>query len=737
MISRDKGINATDRKKQPIEILAPAGSREQLIAAVRSGADAVYLGAGGLNARRNAENFPDFARLRDAVEYCHSSGVAVHLTANILVRDDEFAAARELVEEACRLGVDAVIVQDAGLARYIRTAAPELVMHASTQASLHTPGGAVAAAEMGFKRAVLSRELSGKEIAAITAVSPIETEVFIHGALCMCVSGQCLFSAVLGGRSGNRGLCAQPCRLPFRVTGDKSGFDGCMSLRDMSHIEHIPALEAMGVSSVKIEGRMKRPEYVAAAVTACRLMRDEGEVPPDIAEKLTAVFSRSGFTDGYFTGKRGRGMFGTRTKDDVVSASPKLLNSLHALYKTEYSRVPVHMNLTATDENKPSVLEVSDGDGHFVRVMGENPQPTRSAPFSGEYAAKILGKTGGTPFFAETIHAEAGEGLTLPSSVLSSMKREALGQLDLLRRKPEAIAFDDSPESCVNCVNCRPSRRRGFSACKPPLRVVFRSAGQIPESMDGVETAYVPLETDRETLAQIAVKLRSQNIIPAVEAPRGLFGGEKQMETYVLQAGELGIEDVMIHNAGLIPVIKSAKTPAMKIHGGFGLNVFNSLSLDEYAALGLADNELSLELTMAQIAALSSAQPRGMIIRSRIPMMLTRNCPAALSAKGCPGFSRNFSSADDGKICSITDRTGRELPVLCRSGCSEIFNPVMMSVTENVAGKTCDALSLDWVTMLFTTESREECADLISGYLNGILPREQNITSGMYFKGVL
>ena len=411
MISRDKGINATDRKKQPIEILAPAGSREQLIAAVRSGADAVYLGAGGLNARRNAENFPDFARLRDAVEYCHSSGVAVHLTANILVRDDEFAAARELVEEACRLGVDAVIVQDAGLARYIRTAAPELVMHASTQASLHTPGGAVAAAEMGFKRAVLSRELSGKEIAAITAVSPIETEVFIHGALCMCVSGQCLFSAVLGGRSGNRGLCAQPCRLPFRVTGDKSGFDGCMSLKDMSHIEHIPALEAMGVSSVKIEGRMKRPEYVAAAVTACRLMRDEGEVPPDIAEKLTAVFSRSGFTDGYFTGKRGRGMFGTRTKDDVVSASPKLLNSLHALYKTEYSRVPVQMNLTATDENKPSVLEVSDGDGHFVRVMGENPQPTRSAPFSGEYAAKILGKTGGTPFFAETIHAEAGEGL--------------------------------------------------------------------------------------------------------------------------------------------------------------------------------------------------------------------------------------------------------------------------------------------------------------------------------------
>ena len=233
-------------KKDKIEILAPAGSREQLIAAVRSGADAVYLGAGGLNARRSAENFSDYSQLRDAVEYCHASGVDVHLTANILVRDDEWQQARELIETACALGVDAVIVQDAGLARYIHSAAPELVMHASTQMSLHTAGGAIAAASMGFKRAVLSRELSENEIAAITSASTIETEVFIHGALCMCVSGQCLFSAVLGGRSGNRGLCAQPCRLPFRVTGDRSGFDGCMSLKDMSHIGYIPALETMG-----------------------------------------------------------------------------------------------------------------------------------------------------------------------------------------------------------------------------------------------------------------------------------------------------------------------------------------------------------------------------------------------------------------------------------------------------------------------------------------------------------
>ncbi|MBQ9901216.1 MAG: U32 family peptidase [Clostridia bacterium] len=715
---------SSPESRNKIEILAPAGSREQLVAAVRSGADAVYLGAGGLNARRNAENFSTFPQLREAVEYCHASGVQVHLTSNILVRDDEWDQAEQLIGQACALGADAVIVQDAGLARTIRTAAPELVMHASTQMSLHTPGGAMAAAGMGFKRAVLSRELSGKEIADIVAVSPIETEVFIHGALCMCLSGQCLFSAVLGGRSGNRGLCAQPCRLPFRVTGDRSGFDGCMSLKDMSHIEYIPALEEMGVASVKIEGRMKRPEYVAAAVTACRLMRDEGEVPADLSEKLMAVFSRSGFTDGYFTGKRGRGMFGTRTKEDVVSASSALLGSLHPLYKNEFQRVPLQMKLTAADEALPASLEVCDRDGHSVAVTGEKPQPARNATFSEEYAGRILGKTGGTPFYLDSVQAEVGEGLTLPSSALSSMKREALERLDSLRRAAKPIAFDP------DAANGKPSKRRCFGNEKPALRVIFRRAEQVPEELRGVSMVYLPLETEGETLARIAQKLRAQKIIPAVEAPRGLFGAEKQIEACAMQAGLHGMEDIMIHNAGLIPVMKKI---GMTIHGGFGLNVFNSRSLDEYAELGISDSELSLELTLAQIAVLTSRQPRGMIIRGRIPMMITRNCPAALSPKGCAGLSKQ---TENEKYCSLTDRTGRELPVLCRTGCSEIFNPVMMSVVGNVAGKTRDELSLDWVTLSFTTESREECAAIISAYTQGTPLKESGITSGLYLKGV-
>ncbi len=710
------------QKRKTIEILAPAGSREQLVAAVRSGADAVYLGAGGLNARRGAENFGSPDSLREAVAYCHASGVDVHLTANILVRDDEWSAAEELIAQACALGIDAVIVQDIGLARYIRAVAPDLVLHASTQMSLHTPGGAQAAAEMGFRRAVLARELSGKEIREIVSASPIETEVFIHGALCMCVSGQCLFSAVLGGRSGNRGLCAQPCRLPFRVTGDRSGFDGCMSLKDMSHIQHIPALIEMGVASVKIEGRMKRPEYVAAAVTACRLMRDEGEVPPDLAEKLSAVFSRSGFTDGYFTAKRGRGMFGKRTKEDVVSASPALLGSLHPLYKNEYRRVPLRMELTARNGQTPALLRVSDGEGHAAEVRGECPQSALKAPFDEAYGRKILGKTGGTPYYLDTLAAEVGEGLTLPSSALSGMKRDALDAIDAARRLPRAVSFGPS-DATAEAV----ATRRTFGKDKPALRVVFHSAEQVPLRLAGVEMAYLPIETDAALLEYAVGVLRRRGAVPAVEVPRGLFGREADILRWAQAVKFIGVNDIMIHNVGLIPLLRDT---GLRLHGGFGLNVFNSRSLDQSVGMGLTDNELSFELTLPQIAALGSCQPRGMTVRGRIPMMLTRNCPAALSLGGCPGHAK------EGGVCGITDRTGRNLPVMCRMDCSEIFNPVMMSVVENVAGRTCDDLALDWVAFRFTDESAEECARLIDQYVSGDISREPGITSGLYFKGV-
>ena len=343
---------------KPVEILAPAGSFDALVAAVRCGANAVYLGAGDFNARRNADNFTE-KELKEAINYCHVRNVKVYLTLNTLVFDAEVSAALELLSCVCALGADALIVQDLGLARLIREVAPDMPLHASTQMSVMNIEGLRELEELGFKRAVLPRELSFEEIRELKENTTLELEIFVHGALCMCVSGQCYLSGMLGGRSGNRGLCAQPCRLPFEAPGG-TGFD--LSLKDLSLLEHLPELAELGIDSFKIEGRMKRPEYVAAAVSACRATMDrvtkdrrdsdlvdysgiETQSEARLKEQLRAVFSRSGFTDGYYTEKTGRSMFGTRRREDVTAAAPVLSAS--------WDRPPVFLEKTL---DKPAVL---------------------------------------------------------------------------------------------------------------------------------------------------------------------------------------------------------------------------------------------------------------------------------------------------------------------------------------------------------------------------------------------
>ena len=299
-----------------IELLAPAGNLESLLAAVHSGADAVYFGYGELNARRNAKNF-DEDSLREASRICKERGVKMHMTVNTMVYDREYEQVMRTLEIACRYGIDALIVQDLGVAALVRKAAPEMPMHASTQLTVHNLSGALEAKQLGFSRVVLAREMSRSEIAAIASQAQIETEVFVHGALCMCVSGQCYMSSVIGERSGNRGLCAQPCRLPFS-SGRKGDSGYALSLKDLSLAHRVQELVQLGVDSFKIEGRMKRPEYVAAAVSQFKQALEGQQADMDL---MAAVFSRSGFTSGYFDGKLGREMFGTRQKEDVLSAA--------------------------------------------------------------------------------------------------------------------------------------------------------------------------------------------------------------------------------------------------------------------------------------------------------------------------------------------------------------------------------------------------------------------------------
>ena len=520
--------------EQNLEILAPAGSPEALTAAVRSGASAVYLGASSFSARANAKNF-DSVELKKAVAYCHARGVKVYLALNTLLLQDELSDALALAEYACSLPVDALIVQDMGLVWLLRRCAPSLKLNASTQTSVHTPAGVRALADAGFSRAVLARELSLAEIREISdsLEHPIELEAFVHGALCMSVSGQCYFSSVLGSRSGNRGQCAQPCRLPFSVPGG-TGHD--LSLKDLSMIPRIQELSGAGVTSAKIEGRMKRPEYVAAATAACRYAADGEAIPPDLLDNLASVFSRSGFTTGYPDGKLGRGMFGVRSKEDVTGATNAVFSQLQALYQKERPCVPVRFRLTI-QPGRPVELEASDREGHTVRTVSEEtPQPARNRPINEIRCAEQLQKTGGTPFFLESAEYLIGDGLSVPVSLLNRLRRDALAELEAERGKPSPVPF----------ARCEiPEGEPPIDSCGK-LRARFAHAGQVPENAAACDLVYLPLGEPEEDF----LSLLNRGLPVAAELPRGLFGREEWARSRLSRLKRLGVNHCWAGNLG-------------------------------------------------------------------------------------------------------------------------------------------------------------------------------------------
>ena len=397
------------------EILAPAGGEAQLRAAVTCGADAVYLGLRGFNARAGAENFAE-STLAQTVGWCHARGVRVYVTLNTLITDRELPRWLQSLDAVAAAGADGVIVQDLGLAGVIRRRYPTLPLHASTQMSVHNLAGARQLEQLGFDWVVLARELTAAEIGAICSGTSLQCEVFVHGALCMSVSGQCYLSSMLGERSGNRGRCAQPCRLNFQSHGRSHA----LSLKDLTLTDRLRELESLGVASFKIEGRLKRPEYVAAAVTACRDSL-EGRTPD--LETLRSVFSRGGFTDGYYTGRRDLSMFGVRSREDTA-ATAEVLGRLAALTRNEVGHLPVDMALTLSP-HAPASLCVTDGV-HRITVTGEIPQKAISRATDEILARRALEKCGGTPFYLQRLECRIAPGLMLPLSALNRLRAAAL-----------------------------------------------------------------------------------------------------------------------------------------------------------------------------------------------------------------------------------------------------------------------------------------------------------------------
>lgn len=490
-----------------IEILAPAGSFDSVIAAVRSGADAVYLGEKSFSARSSAKNFDD-EELKKATAYCHIHGVKVYVTINTIVFDDELEKLKKAIISAAEADVDALIVQNMGVARLAHELVPELALHASTQMSIHTASGVKALYEMGFKRVVLAREMSKKEIEKCCEI-PVELEVFVHGALCMCVSGQCYLSAMIGSRSGNRGACAQPCRLPFSVNNQKGGH--ALSLKDNSIVNYLGELQNMGVASAKIEGRMKRPEYVSAAVRACVEQRDFGFISDKTQEMLKGVFSRTGFTDAYYIGKTGSHMFGTRTKSDVVSADEKLFSAIRSSYKDEIGNVEITFDFTAKLGENP-VLVASDGVHTVKKISDTVTEKAINRPIDKEKCEKQLKKTGSTAYNPTDVNINIDDNISIPLSVLNSLRRDVLNELDTAR-------------SVVHNYKINRDYEIAFPKFTPPVEKSTRARvtqTKLSDAFKKCELVFVPLFADKREL----VRLKNEGFNIGVEIPRGMFGRE-------------------------------------------------------------------------------------------------------------------------------------------------------------------------------------------------------------------
>lgn len=675
-----------------IEILAPAGSREALEAAVRTGATAVYLGGQAFSARANAQNF-DREGLKEAVEYCHARGVKVHLAVNTVLWERELPAALEWIAYACTLPVDAVIIQDLGLFQTLRVCAPKLPLHASTQMSVHTLLGVQMLEKLGFERVVLARELSLKEIREIAAKTQVELEHFVHGALCMSVSGQCYFSAALGGRSGNRGSCAQPCRLPFAAQGG-TGHD--LSLKDFSMIERMDELAQAGVTSFKIEGRMKRPEYVAAACSACSLVSHGEPVPAELSAGLRTVFSRSGFTTGYPDAQLGREMFGVRRKEDVAGATNAVLSGLENLYKQERQNIPVRFWLTVRD-GEAMRLTVSDRDGHEVSRTGTVAEPARKRAIDEGRCREQLQKTGGTPFIPEEIVCSLDEGVTVPVSALNQLRREVLETLLIERGKQPAVPF-------TLCATgpCEPLADTG----KISWRAHFSradTASEIPKEASCCEQIYVPLGVSDAVLQE----LLEAGMPVGLELPRGMFGEEAAVLRRLEQAAGLGIRDVW---AGTLGGVAAAKEVGLTVHGGFSLNIANHSALEFLSEQGIADTELSPELTMRQARELRGPVRRGVLAYGRLPLMLCRNCPAANAPGGCGECTVHGGARKP----VLTDRKGIRFPIRCWGGCSEVLNSVPLSMSDRQE----ELKGLDFGVLRFTVENPVEIVGIFQHFQN-------------------
>ena len=691
-----------------MELLSPAGGFDSLIAAVQTGADAVYMGFGAFNARRSAKNFTD-EEFASAVSYCHLRGVRVFLTLNTLLTDRELAQAADALKKACAMGVDAILVQDWGLLTLAREIVPDVPLHASTQMSLFTLGGANEAAALGMERVVLARELNRDEVREICAGCPAEIEIFIHGALCMCYSGQCEMSAVVGERSGNRGACAQPCRLPYGVDGPCRGGHP-LSLKDANLSAYLAEMDKMGVACLKLEGRMKRPEYVAVITGIYRRLLDEKRRPTaEEARQLEQAFSRSGFTDGYWLGKKGPQMFGTRPEN---APEPKeLFAEARAQYENgrENRKVPVNLRLTVR-RGEPVRLGGAcavHGGASFAIGTGAVPEEARTRAVTAEELRQRLSKTGGTVFTADRIEIELDEGLMVPASVINGLRRELLDELAARRediphrRVLEAAALPEAPE---------PPKAMRFTCSV--LKAQQVTAALLAEKPAIV---YVPIEE----LERLDAGLDWGETELCAVLPRIFRTADEPVLRQLLERHPEATA-VAVGNLGHLPIVRSL---GRTLRGDFGLNIFNSRALLFWRDQGLSSATASFELRWQQVRDLNKHLPCEAIVYGRLPLMVMENCVTRCNV-GCT----------HGAGSVLTDRTGAQFPVTCGYGCRcEIQNSRTLFLADKPEMHRC---GLTYGRLRFTTATPDQCAAVLRRYKDGGDWTPDDMTRGLFYRGV-
>lgn len=646
------------------ELLAPAGSPEALRAAIEGGADAVYFGGSAFNARMRAQNFSD-ENMAESIDLCHRYGLKAYVTLNTLCTDRELPAFLASAAEAMNAGADALIVADLGAAAAIHRHFPGAELHASTQASGHSIGAARELSKLGFTRMVLAREVDAENMRRFVAESGLETEVFIHGALCVSHSGQCLFSSLVGGRSGNRGECAQPCRLP-----DTRG-KYPLSLKDLTLARHIPALIDMGVCSLKIEGRLKSPEYVRDVTRIFRTLLDEGRGATDgEMRRLAAIFSRGGFTDGYFTKKIDHGMMGVRSEQDKAESSTGVP------FTGISRRISLDMCFTMR-AGAPISLSVTAG-GKTATVFGDMPETARTAPMDKAAVERCLTKLGGTPYQLQSLDTNLDAGLMVPVSRLNALRRAALDAL--------------LPEKCaVTAPTTLTLQAEGARATAPTAR--FQRPEQItPAATRYFEHLYLPL--DRYTPAADGVVLPPVILDDEVESVR------QQLQ----KAAAAGAKHALVGNLGHLALAREA---GLIPHGDFRLNVTNTATLQALLSLGFADVLLSPELTLPQLRDIHGATDA--IVYGRVPLMVLEKC-AGTEVGSCKACAEDKNQ--------LVDRRGEKFPILrLPPHRSLILNshPTVMSDKKEELQRA----GLMGGHFLFTLESPREVDAVISAYQKG------------------